>query len=30
MSEKIFKNHEWIQIDGDLAVVGITKHATAC
>ena len=29
MSEKKFsKNHEWIQIDGDLAVVGITKHAT--
>ena len=29
MSEKKFsKNHEWIEINGDLAVVGITKHAT--
>ena len=29
MSEKKFsKNHEWITIDGDIAVVGITKHAT--
>ena len=29
MSEKKFsKNHEWITIDRDIAVVGITKHAT--
>ena len=28
MKKKFSKNHEWIQIDGDLAVVGITKHAT--
>ena len=29
MSEKKFsKNHEWITRDGDIAVVGITKHAT--
>ncbi len=29
MSEKKFsKNHEWITIDGDVAIVGITKHAT--
>ena len=29
MSEKKFsKNHEWIQIEGDNAIVGITKHAT--
>ncbi len=29
MSEKKFsKNHEWIMIDGDVAIVGITKHAT--
>ena len=29
MSEKKFsKNHEWVQLDGDNAIVGITKHAT--
>jgi len=29
MSEKKFsKNHEWISIEGDIALVGITKHAT--
>ena len=29
MSEKKFsKNHEWIQIEGENAIVGITKHAT--
>jgi glycine cleavage system H protein len=29
MSERKFsKNHEWIQVDGENAVVGITKHAT--
>jgi len=29
MSEKKFsKNHEWIQIQDDNAIVGITKHAT--
>tara|TARA_B100000963_G_C22487372_1_gene607570 strand:+ start:562 stop:942 length:381 start_codon:yes stop_codon:yes gene_type:complete len=29
MSEKKFsKNHEWIQVDNDNAIVGITKHAT--
>jgi len=29
MSEKKFsKNHEWIKIEGDIAVIGITKHAT--
>ena len=29
MSEKKFsKKHEWVSIDGDIATVGITKHAT--
>jgi glycine cleavage system H protein len=29
MSDKKFsKNHEWIQTDGDSAIIGITKHAT--
>ena len=29
MSEKKFsKKHEWISLDGDVARVGITKHAT--
>jgi len=29
MSEKKFsKNHEWIEIEGENAIVGITKHAT--
>ena len=29
MSEKKFsKKHEWVSLDGDLATVGITKHAT--
>jgi glycine cleavage system H protein len=29
MSEKKFsKKHEWITIEGDVATVGITKHAT--
>ena len=29
MSEvKFSKNHEWVQLKGDVAVVGITKHAT--
>tara|TARA_Y100001970_G_C13595994_1_gene537863 strand:- start:65 stop:445 length:381 start_codon:yes stop_codon:yes gene_type:complete len=29
MSEKKFsKNHEWVQLESDNAVVGITKHAT--
>ena len=29
MSEKKFsKKHEWISLDGDIATVGITKHAT--
>ena len=29
MSEiKYSKEHEWIKIDGDVATVGITKHAT--
>ena len=29
MSEKKFsKNHEWIELNGDVATVGITKHAT--
>ena len=29
MSEiKFSKNHEWVKIDGDNAVIGITKHAT--
>ena len=25
---KFSKNHEWVQLDEDTAVVGITKHAT--
>ena len=25
---KIFKRHEWIKLDGDVATIGITKHAT--
>ena len=29
MSEiKFSKNHEWVKVEGDNAVVGITKHAT--
>ena len=29
MSEKKFsKQHEWISVEGDIATVGITKHAT--
>ena len=29
MSEiKFSKNHEWVKVEGDTAVVGITKHAT--
>ena len=29
MSEKKFsKKHEWVSLEGDLATVGITKHAT--
>ena len=29
MSEKKFsKKHEWVSIEGDVATVGITKHAT--
>ena len=29
MSEKKYsKKHEWISLDGDVATVGITKHAT--
>ena len=29
MSEKKFsKKHEWVSVDGDVATVGITKHAT--
>ena len=29
MSEKKFsEKHEWVSIDGDIATVGITKHAT--
>ena len=27
MSIKYTPDHEWIQIDGDLAIVGITQHA---
>ena len=26
--EKFTKDHEWIRVDGDVATVGITKHAT--
>ena len=25
---KFSKEHEWIKIDGDIATIGITKHAT--
>ena len=29
MSEKKFsKKHEWVELDGDVATAGITKHAT--
>ena len=29
MSEvKFSKNHEWVKTEGDIAVIGITKHAT--
>ena len=29
MSEvKYSKEHEWIKLDGDIAIIGITKHAT--
>ena len=29
MSEKKFsKKHEWVSVEGDIATVGITKHAT--
>ena len=29
MSDKKFsKQHEWVSIDGEVATVGITKHAT--
>ena len=29
MSEKKFsKKHEWVELNGDIATVGITKHAT--
>ena len=29
MSEKKFsKKHEWVELNGDIAIVGITKHAT--
>ena len=29
MSEKKFsKKHEWISVEGDIGIVGITKHAT--
>ncbi len=28
MSEKKFsKQHEWISVEGDIATIGITKHA---
>ena len=28
MSEKKFsKQHEWVTVEGDVAIVGITKHA---
>ena len=26
--KKIFKKHEWVELNGDTATVGITKHAT--
>ncbi len=25
---KFSKNHEWVKVEGDVAIVGITKHAT--
>ena len=25
---KYSKEHEWIKLDGDIATIGITKHAT--
>ena len=29
MSEKKFsKQHEWLTVDGEIATIGITKHAT--
>ena len=29
MSEvKFSKEHEWIKLDGDIATIGITQHAT--
>ena len=28
MSEKYSKKHEWVELNGDTATVGITKHAT--
>ena len=29
MSEKKFsKKHEWVSLEGDIATIGITKHAT--
>ena len=29
MSERKYsKQHEWISIEGDIATIGITKHAT--
>ena len=28
MKKKFSKKHEWISLDGDVATVGITKHAT--
>ena len=29
MSEKKYsKKHEWVELNGDIAIVGITKHAT--
>lgn len=29
MTRKYSKDHEWVQIDGDIATVGITDHAQA-
>ena len=25
---KFSKNHEWVKVEGDMAIIGITKHAT--
>ena len=25
---KFSKEHEWIKLEGDVAIIGITKHAT--